>query len=211
MCVTDWWAKVTLEGISEAGVGMVISDISSLAPGKEKLQAEATTGSFQCWRRCKKQDSAAVVTEGGKGEHSVCSCVEAAAFQTQWGLQSSKTNGSLVHTALGTVGGGRRMGESTPQTSALRWKHWQLWCGGGLKRLLRPWTPDESVGEEEAHGGQGVGAHARVQRVPGESQKQNWEKREWREEPVKCSHCCECNVYFLVSVFVFLIIGDLQY
>lgn len=84
MCVTDWWAKVTLEGISEAGVGMVISDISSLAPGKEKLQAEATTGSFQCWRRCKKQDSAAVVTEGGKGEHSVCSCVEAAAFQTQW-------------------------------------------------------------------------------------------------------------------------------
>ena len=153
MCVTDWWAKVTLEGISEAEVGMVISDISPLAPGKEKLQAEATTGSFQSWRRCKKQDSAAVVTEGGKGEHPVCSCAEAAAFQTQWGLQSSETNGSLVRTALGTVGGGRRTGESTPQTSALRWKHWRLWCGGVLKRLLRPWTPDESVGEEEAHGG----------------------------------------------------------
>lgn len=145
MCVTDWWAKVTLEGISEAGVGMVISDISSLAPGKEKLQAEATTGSFQCWRRCKKQDSAAVVTEGGKGEHSVCSCVEAAAFQTQWGLQSSKTNGSLVHTALGTVGGGRRMGRAP---------HRHQHCGGstgscgvegassgfsGLEPPMSPW------------------------------------------------------------------------
>lgn len=68
------------------------------------------------------------------------------------------------------------------------------------------------MGEEGAHGGQGVGARARVQRVPGESQKQNWAKREWREAPVKCSHYCECNaIYFFVSVFVFLIMGDLQY
>ena len=61
---------------------MAISDISPLALGKEKLQAEATTGSFQSWKRCTKQDSDAVVTEGGKEEHSVCSCAAAAMFQT---------------------------------------------------------------------------------------------------------------------------------
>lgn len=134
MSVTDWRAKVSLEGISEAGVGMAISDISPLAPGKEKLQAEATTGSLQSWKRCTKEDSDAVVTEGGKEEHSVCSRAEAAVFQTWWGLKSYKTNSSLVYTALGA--GGRVT--APPQTSALSWKALAVWCGGVLKWLLRP-------------------------------------------------------------------------
>ena len=181
MCVTDWWAKVTLEGISEAGVGMVISDISPLTPEKEKLQAEATTGSFQSWRRCKKRDSAAVVTEGGKREHSVCSCAEPTAFQTQWGQKSSETNSSLVRTALGKKSGGRT-GESTPTDvsaavealAAVLWRGpqvasqaltpqwvrgrggstWRTGCGSTCSCAKGPWgVPETKLGEEGVEGG----------------------------------------------------------
>lgn len=60
-----------------------------LAPGKEKLQAEATTASFQSWRRYKKQEGDARVTKGresGKEEHSVCFCADTVVFQAYPGL-----------------------------------------------------------------------------------------------------------------------------
>lgn len=86
VCVTERWARVTVEGMYVAGVGLRTPGhrwISAWAPGKEKLHIEATTV-FKVGGDGKSRDlmpGQQRATESGKEEHSICFCANAVAFQ----------------------------------------------------------------------------------------------------------------------------------
>lgn len=168
MCVTDWWAKVTLEGISGRQVGMVIWTSRPWPQRKEKLQTEATTGSFKV---------------GGDVKNGFCCCYlhwrwEERAFCLLlcWtsAFQTRVRTESLLRLAVRCWSAQlweRRVEAGRVRkypTDANCGGSWRLCCGRVFKWLLRPWPPSESVGEEE-HMADRVWEHVLVCKGPGES------------------------------------------